>query len=75
MTTRCSNIWPTFFHGGVQLCDLHGQPVDTVLERVGTQIEGVGLIEQFAKNILRVFAWNRMTEKEKRETLDKNGGS
>lgn len=48
---------PTFLHGGVELRDLDRQPVDAVLQRVGAQIEGVGLVEQLAKYILRMFAW------------------
>lgn len=71
--SRRAGAGPTFLYGGVQLGDLHGQPVDTVLERVGAQIEGVGLVEQFAKYILRMFTWKRMTGIEKREISDQKG--
>lgn len=52
-------LCPTFFHGGVQLRDLDGQPVDAVLQGVGAQIEGVGLVKQLAEYILCMLAWGK----------------
>lgn len=66
---QTSNIRPTFLNGGVQLCDLDGQPVNPILEGVGTQIEGVGFIEQLAKYILCVFTWKRMAERVQKWTF------
>lgn len=65
------NIRPTFFYSGVQLCDLDCQPVNAVLERVGTQIEGVGLIEQFAKYILCMFTWKGTAEGDRNRIFER----
>ena len=46
---------PTLLHAGVQLCDLDGQAVDTVLQGVGTSVKGVGLVEKLPKNIFCMF--------------------
>ena len=45
----------TLLHTGVQLGDLVGQAVDTVLETVCTHIKGVGFIKKFSKNIFCMF--------------------
>lgn len=42
----------TFLPGGVQLCDLHRQQVDQLLQTVHPQGEAVGLGEQLAKDVL-----------------------
>lgn len=45
----------TLLHAGVQLGDLDGQAVDSVLERIGTPVKGVGLIEELSKHIFCMF--------------------
>lgn len=47
-------IVSTFLHGGVQLCDLHCQQVDSLLQTVHPQVETVGLCEQLTKDVLRM---------------------
>ena len=47
-------ILSTFLHGGVQLCDLHCQQVDSLLQTVHPQVETVGLREQLTKDVLRM---------------------
>ena len=71
---EASNVRPTFFYSGVQLCDLHGQSVNAVLERVGTQIEGVGLVEQLAKYVLRMFTWRAMAERDRDGKFERKEG-
>lgn len=56
----------TLLHTGVQLGDLDGQAVDTVLERIGTPIKGVGLIKELPENIFSMFTCN--TEQERKNT-------
>lgn len=56
-----SVLGPTFLHGGVQLRDFDSEPVDAVLQRVGTKVEVVGLVEQLAKYVLCVFTWEGKT--------------
>lgn len=68
---QTSDTRPTFLYSRVQLCDLDRQPVNAVLERVGTQIKGVGLIEQFAKYILRMFTWKRTAERDRNRTCER----
>lgn len=57
LSPQTSNLWPTFLNGGVQLCDLDGQPVNAVLEWVGTQIESIGLVKKLAKYVFSMFTW------------------
>lgn len=66
-----SDTQPTFLYSGVQLRDLDCQPVNAVLERVGTQIKGVGLIEQFAKYILCMFTWKRTAERDRNSRCER----
>ena len=55
----------TFLHAGVQLCDLDGQAVYAVLERVGAHIKSVGLVEKLAKNIFCLCTCNQSRKKGK----------
>lgn len=48
----------TLLHTGVQLGDLDGQAVDTVLERIGPPIKGVGLIKELPEHIFSMFTCN-----------------
>lgn len=52
----------TLLHAGVQLSDLDGQAVDTVLKRVGAPVKGVGLIKKLPKNIFCMFTCNQSKE-------------
>lgn len=65
MAACCAVLLPTFLHCGVQLRDFDGEPVDTVLQRVGTQVEIVGLVKQFAKYVLCMFTWRKEVRKKK----------
>lgn len=49
----------TLLHTGVQLRDLDGQAVDTVLKRVCAHIKSVGLIKKLPKNIFCMFTYNQ----------------
>lgn len=68
-----ANLSLTFLHRGVQLGDLHGQPVDAVLQRVGAQVEGVGFVEQLSKNVLSMFTWEEGDTKEDRDLQSLSG--
>lgn len=46
----------TLLHAGVQLGDLDGQAVNSVLKGIGAPVEGVGLVEELPKHIFCVFA-------------------
>lgn len=58
-----SGFGPTFLHSGVQLCDFDSEPVDAVLQRVGTKVEVVGLVEQLAEYVLCMFAWEGVAKR------------
>lgn len=68
-----SVLGPTFLHSGVQLRDFDSEPVDAVLQGVGTKVEVVGLVEQLTEYVLRMFTWEEKknnqleTEENKRD--------
>lgn len=58
-----SGLGPTFLHCGVQLRDFDSEPVDAVLQRVGTKVEVVGLIEQLPEYVLCMFTWEGVAKR------------
>lgn len=52
----------TLLNAGVQLGDLDGQVVDSVLERIGAPVKGVGLIKKLPKDIFCMFTCNQSKE-------------
>lgn len=57
----------TLLHAGVQLGDLEGQAVDTVLEGVGAPVKGVGLVKKLPKNIFCMFTCSQSKEPKREE--------
>lgn len=56
----------TLLHGGVQLSDLDGEPIDAILQGVRSQIKCVGFIKQLAEYVLRMLTYRPEQTHEKR---------
>lgn len=56
---------PTLLHCGVQLGDFDSEAIDSVLQRICSDVEVVGLIKQLTKYVLCMFAWRRGGRREK----------
>lgn len=50
---------PTLLHCGVQLGDFDSKAINSVLKRIGSDVEAVSLIKQLTKYVFCMFAWRR----------------